>query len=124
MKKVFKTTSILFFIALYCLIMGLYRGGSSSNAVNSQSNSSINNQEYFYFTSSSTNNDQVANNESTVSYSIPVTIIKNTSSKFSCSLFAVERIILNTFWQFSYDSHVLLIQFFKTDITFPFHYFW
>jgi len=122
-KKLVKITSILFFVALYCLITGLYRGGSSSNPVNSKSNSSINIQEYFFFESLNTN-DQVANNENAVSYSTPITTIKNHTSKFICSLFAIERIILNTFWQYSFDSHFLLIQFFQTDITFPFHYFW
>ena len=123
MKNLFKTTSILFFVALYCLIIGFYRGGNSSTVVNSQSNPSINIQEYFFSESLNTN-DQVANNESVVSYSTPITIIKNTTSKFACSLFAFERIILNTFWQYSFDSHFLLIQFLQTDITFPFHNFW
>ena len=123
MKNLFKTTSILFFVALYCSLTGLYRDNSSSVAVDPRSNSSINFQEYFFIESSNTN-DQVANNESAVSYSTPITIIKNTTSKFACSLFAIERIILNTFWQYSFDSHFLLIQFLQTDITFPFHNFW
>lgn len=113
------------FIALYCLIESGYSKDQPSQIPNNSSPSILVNNQYFFSPSSNINN-QVSDNESsqTVNFSVPVISLKKSFSKQVPSLHAIEKYLFCSYSQYFYHSYYLLIELKKTDITFPFHYFW
>lgn len=125
MRNALRKILFISFIALYCLIESAYSKDQSSQIPTSPSQTILVNNQY-YFSPSSNINNQVSDNESsqTVNFNVPVISLKNSFSKQVPSLHAIEKYLFCSFSQYFYHSYYLLIELKKTDITFPFHYFW
>ena len=124
MKKLLRIVTFLSFAALYGFAMSLYSSSQlfENTDILKQTNSSS--QQYFFASSNIPN--QIGEKESSVSVcgSIPITTINNPFNKLSASANAIEQSFFSTYTQYSFYSQYLLIRLLKTDIIFPFHYFW
>lgn len=66
---------------------------------------------------------QTENSVTVCSHHSPVTV-KNTYKEFSGANLAAEHVLVHSFSQYNFYSHKLLVRLQKTDLIFPFHYFW
>jgi hypothetical protein len=66
---------------------------------------------------------QTENSVTVCSHNNPLTV-KNTYKEFSAANIADEQLFVCSFLQYNFYSHKLLVRLQKTDLIFPFHYFW
>lgn len=124
MKKVFRIFSLLTISALYSFVISLYSSNAFiDNCTFSQTNSDT---KQYSSLISSTLLCHTAQTESsiTVHNNAPPSSLKNPFSEFSACLRTTEQLFFNVFSQYHFYSQNLLVRLQKTDIIFPFHYFW
>ena len=123
MKKCLKITAILNISILYCLFISLYNG----NAVNYYADFSKNPVTEFCSPVDSSNLFcHTEQSDSSISFcnNFPRTTLKNYFIQFpSCSV-GPELLLFSSFLRYNFYSKNLFIQFSKTVLIFPFHYFW
>lgn len=124
MKKAFRIFSLLTVSALYSFVIGLY----SSNAFIDNFTHSQTNPDAKQYSSliSSTLLYHTAQTESsfTVRTNVPPSSLKNPFNEFPAYLRTTEQLFFNVFSQYRFYSQNLLVRLLKTDLIFPFHYFW
>jgi len=123
-KKKLRIVAFLSLAALYSSAISLYSSSQLFDNTDTLKQTNGSNQQYFF--ASSNIHNQIAEKESSVSVcgSIPITTINNPFNKLSASANAIEQSFFSTYTQYSFYSQYLLIRLLKTDIIFPFHYFW
>ncbi len=122
MKKLLKITGFLTILALYCLSISFYSG----NAVNYTDYSKNSDSEYRSSIVSSNLFCHTEQSESSVSLhnNISRTSLKNSFNQFSAFSLAAIHLLRNSYSTYFFYSENIVVRFKKTDIIFPFHYFW
>jgi hypothetical protein len=124
-KKTVRIIALLNISVLYCLIISLY----SSNALPYSSIGSKLSKSESKNYSALPVTDLICHLAPTAisppaCVTIPSSSLKNPFNEFFAWTHWSERAIFSTFSQYSFYSQNLLIRLEKTDIIFPFHYFW
>lgn len=123
MNSNFKIVSVAVLMIIYCFAIGIVR--ESRTQFDVQSNSSTS-QEKFFSDISTTLFSHTTQFEGSISNfnNLPNPSFKNPFSGLWTITRCSEQLLLNTFAQYTNSSRNFLIQHRKTDIIFPFHYFW
>lgn len=124
MKKVFRIFSLLTISALYSFVISLYSSNvfidnftfSQTNSDTKQYSSLVSS--YLLCHTSQTESSITVHNNA------PPSSLKNPFSEFSACIRTTEQLFFVTFSQYRFYSQNLLVRLQKTDIIFPFHYFW
>lgn len=123
MKGPLKITAFLNLSILYCLFLSIYCG----NAMSYHADFSRHNGTEFCSPIASSNlfcNTDQSDSSTSFCNKIPRTTPKNYFNQFSSCTIASELLLFSSFSRYNFFSKNLIIQFGKTDIVFPFHYFW
>ena len=123
MKKLFKITAFLNLSILYCLFVSFSTGNDLNNNAEISKHPGS---EYCSAEFSSNLFCHTEQSESSISNynNFHRTTLKNNFNQFSSGSIASEQLPLRSFSIYNFYSKNLPIQFKKTDIIFPFHYFW
>lgn len=125
MKKIVKITGLLHLLVLYCFIVSIYNTGLLSAGIASRNHLST--QEGGYFPKTGAHQfDHTNKTENIVNCFSKVLSfsLKNQLNNFVICRKATELFLLNTFSEYQFYSKNIAYRFPKTDIIFPFHYFW
>lgn len=123
MKSSFRILSVVFLTAIYCFAIGVV---TKSLAHSDFNNNSTTSQEQYFSDFSTKLFCHTSQSESSVNNYInqPVPSFKNPLNGLWAIAKITEQLFETAFSQYSNISRNFLIQHRKSDIIFPFHYFW
>ncbi|WP_428664360.1 hypothetical protein [Runella sp.] len=125
MKKTFRIIALLTISALYCFAVSLY----SSNGLGADSAfSKLTGAQSKHSSSLQLSNLLCTPAQATISITAfqntPPPPHKNPFNEFSAWVKTAEHLFFSTFSQYSFYSKNVLVRLQRTDLIFPFHYFW
>ena len=123
MKKTIRI-AVLLFIVLYSFLSEQYHGNVPSCTDYSEGRSA---RDHAYAATFSATDDGYTSQPEELtagSGSIPAPSLKNQVNDYSLYQYAAEFFLLNQFARYLFYSVNIPLDFPKTDIIFPFHYFW
>ena len=124
MKKFWKQVSAVSFLAIYCLAIGIvcFQDYDHSSKKNSQKPTT---ETYTSIVSNGLLGVAVQPVKSgAAGINGAYSSFKNSFSEFSFLLRIVDKLFFSSFIQYQFFSTKVLLSIGKTDIIFPFHYFW
>jgi hypothetical protein len=124
-KKSLQITGLISMTLLYCFATAFCSGMAlRSNDIFSKNNAAEK-ESYSHSVSAKSfqHTVQTENSVTVCSHHNPVTV-KNNYKEFSAVNIAAEHAFVRSFSQYNFYSQKLLTRLQKTDLIFPFHYFW
>jgi hypothetical protein len=121
-KRFLKTSAVLSISVLYCFIISLYSGNTLNSSAFSKSTGTE-------FSASEVSSNLFCHTEQTESVTsvynqVSRTSLKNAFNQFSACSGAAAKLLFKSYLPYFYISKNIVVRFNKTDIIFPFQYFW
>ena len=125
MKKVFKIAGIILIVALYSFTMGMGGNNSFDSSLKGAGKTREENKSYFkavsvnlfYFTPKSESSLNTFHNTTPSTF-------KTSFKEFAVVVKTTEQFFDSKFVQYNFSLKNCLFRYRKSDIIFPFHYFW
>jgi hypothetical protein len=122
-KNSIRILSIVFLTAIYCFAIGIVTKSLANSDF--QNNSTTSQEQYFSDFSTNLFCHTPQSESSVTNYNnLPAPNFKNSFSGFLAITKTTEQLFETAFSQYTNISRNFLIHHRKTDIIFPFHYFW
>ena len=120
MKPFFRAVAIFVFVLIYCLEVISVYSYSSQNSVSFQNKESVVSSVSLNLLGSATNSENLFN---VINSLIPVSG-KDFFKSYSLKIITKQQVFANQFVQYSFSTKNFQTLFRKTDLIFPFNYFW